>query len=173
MRFRTAPPPIRFNWGAGLRALMSRWRRPLRPMFLRSANRLLQVPFEASSSFFNLLPPRHPIRRRVRAGCHRPCSSAYRRWPSRERLIICLRNLEGISAPDAAATEGEAGEAAAEEGEEGSRWRAGPRRSRWLFSSASHLPGVARQVSPRIRMWFEIMRRNHSNNSNSGATMPE
>ena len=90
-------------------------------MFLRSANSLLQGPSEASSSFFNLLPPRHPIRRRVRAACHRPCSSAYRRWPSRERLIICLRILEGISAPDAAATEAEAGEAAAEEGEEGSR----------------------------------------------------
>ena len=173
MRFRTAPPLVQFNWEAGLRALMSPWRRPLLPMFLRSANRLLQGPSEASSSFFNLLPPRHPIRRRVRAGCHRPCSSAYRRWPSRERLITCLPILEGISARDAAATVGEAGQAAAEEGEEGSRWRAGPPRSQRLSSSVSHLSGVSRRVSPRMRMWFEIMRRNHSNNSNSGATMPE
>jgi hypothetical protein len=90
-------------------------------MFLRSANRLLRIPFEAFSSFFILPPPRHSIRPRMRAGCHRSCSSAYRRWPSRERLIIWLPILEGISAGDAGATEDEAAEAAAEEGEEGSR----------------------------------------------------
>ena len=131
MRFRTVLLPVPSDWGTARRALMSPWRLPhLVAVFLRPASKLLQAPSDRCSSFFSLLQPCNPIKRRQDGGFRRLSTNVDRRWLCRERLITwLLAALEDNMAMDAAAWGAGAGEAAGVEREGGSRWHAGLSRS--------------------------------------------